>query len=97
MTAYDELQKLGISVRIVDLYSIAPIDKQTLLDSVRVTESQVLTVEDHYAHGGLGDAVLNALSGEPIRLQKLAIREIPHSGKCFRTLGSIWGQRTRYC
>ena len=41
----------------------------------------VITVEDHYAHGGIGDAVLSALSQENVRVTKLAVREIPHSGK----------------
>jgi len=81
LKAYDELAAAGIHVRIVDLYSIVPIDTETLLDCARATSNTFLTVEDHYAHGGLGDAVLSALSGEGIRLHKLAVREIPHSGK----------------
>ncbi len=81
LKAYDELATAGINVRIVDLYSIVPIDSSTLLECARATSNTFLTVEDHYAHGGLGDAVLNALSGEGIRLHKLAVREIPHSGK----------------
>ena len=51
-----------------------------LLECARTT-STFLTVEDHYAHGGLGDAVLNALAAEAVRVHKLAVREIPHSGK----------------
>ena len=81
LKAQEALAANGVPVRIVDLYSIAPIDKQTLLDCARATSNCLLTVEDHYAHGGLGDAVLNALSGEGVRVHKLAIREIPHSGK----------------
>ncbi|WP_447968220.1 transketolase [Nitrospira sp. M1] len=81
LKAYDELAAAGIHVRIVDLYSIVPIDTATLLECARATSHTFLTVEDHYAHGGLGDAVLSALSGEGIRLHKLAVREIPHSGK----------------
>ena len=81
LQAYDDLKAAGINVRIVDLYSIVPIDTETLLECARATSNNFLTVEDHYAHGGLGDAVLSALSGEGIRLQKLAVREIPHSGK----------------
>ncbi|MDR4502412.1 MAG: transketolase [Nitrospirales bacterium] len=81
LQAHEELASAGIPVRIVDLYSIVPIDRATLLDCARATSNTFLTVEDHYAHGGLGDAVLNALSGEGIRLHKLAVREIPHSGK----------------
>ncbi len=81
LKAYDQLKAAGIAVRIIDLYSVAPIDRATLLDSARATHGRVLTVEDHYEHGGIGDAVLNALGSEGIRVHKLAIREIPRSGK----------------
>jgi transketolase len=81
LKAHDQLKAAGIAVRIVDLYSVAPIDRATLLDSARATQGRVLTVEDHYEHGGIGDAVLNALGSEGIRVHKLAVREIPRSGK----------------
>ncbi|WP_447859295.1 transketolase [Nitrospira calida] len=81
LKAHDQLKAAGIAVRIIDLYSVAPIDRATLLDSARATQGRVLTVEDHYEHGGIGDAVLNALGSEGIRVHKLAIREIPRSGK----------------
>ena len=81
LKAHDQLKATGISTRIVDLYSIAPIDRVTLLDSARATHGRVLTVEDHYAHGGLGDAVLSAVGTEGIKVHKLAVRTIPHSGK----------------
>jgi transketolase len=81
LKAYDTLKAVGVSVRIVDLYSIVPIDRTTLLDSARATQGRILTVEDHYAHGGLGDAVLSAVGPEGIKVHKLAVRTIPHSGK----------------
>lgn len=81
LKAHDQLHADGLAVRIVDLYSIAPIDRATLLDCARTTRGRILTVEDHYAHGGLGDAVLSAVGSEGHRVHKLAIREIPHSGK----------------
>lgn len=81
LKAYDQLKAAGLSVRVIDLYSIAPIDRNTLLDSGRSTQGRILTVEDHYAHGGLGDAVLSAVATEGIKVHKLAVREIPHSGK----------------
>ena len=81
LKAHEELATSGIPVRVVDLYSIVPVDKQTLVECARATSNRVLTVEDHYTHGGLGDAVLNALSGEGVCLRKLAVSEIPHSGK----------------
>lgn len=81
LKAYDILKAAGVSVRIVDLYSVVPIDRTTLLDSARVTQGRILTVEDHYAHGGLGDAVLSAVGPEGLKVHKLAVRTIPHSGK----------------
>lgn len=81
LKAYDQLKTAGISVRVIDLYSIAPIDRTTLLDSARATQGRLLTVEDHYAHGGLGDAVLSAVGTEGMKVHKLAVRTIPHSGK----------------
>ncbi len=81
LKAHDTLKGAGVFVRIVDLYSIVPIDRMTLLDSARVTQGRILTVEDHYAHGGLGDAVLSAVGPEGIKVHKLAVRTIPHSGK----------------
>lgn len=81
LKAYDKLKASGISVRIIDLYSIVPIDRATLLESGSATHGRILTVEDHYAHGGLGDAVSAAVGAEGIRVHKLAVRAIPHSGK----------------
>lgn len=81
LKAHDQLKASGVSTRVIDLYSVAPIDKTTLMESARATRGRVLTVEDHYPHGGIGDAVLGALGAEGIRVHKLAVREIPHSGK----------------
>ncbi len=81
LKAHEQLKSVGIPVRVVDLYSVAPIDRLALLESARATKNRILTVEDHYAHGGLGDAVLGAVGSEGVRVQKMAVREIPHSGK----------------
>ncbi len=81
LKAYDELKSSGVEIRIVDLFSIQPIDRETLLASARAAGNQVITVEDHYSHGGLGDAVQSALSTERIPVFKIAVTEIPHSGK----------------
>ena len=70
-----------MAVRVIDLYSIAPIDRATLVECGRATQGRLLTVEEHYAHGGPGDAVLGAVSSEGFRVHKIAVREIPHSGK----------------
>lgn len=81
LKAHDELQAAGIAVRIIDLYSVAPIDVATLQQAAKATNNRFLTVEDHYLHGGIGDAVLGALAGDGVRLTKMGIRQIPHSGK----------------
>ncbi len=81
LKAHDQLKGTGVSVRVIDLYSIVPIDRTTLLESASATQGRLLTVEDHYAHGGIGDAVLDAVGSEGIRVHKLAVRAIPHSGK----------------
>jgi len=81
LKAYDQLRAEGLAVRIIDLFSIQPIDRVALIEASRAVGGLVITVEDHYAHGGLGDAVLAALAEERVSLHKLAVREIPHSGK----------------
>ena len=81
LKAHDQLKAAGIATRVVDLYSIVPMDQATLIDCARATGGRFLTVEDHYAHGGIGDAVLSALASEGVRVRKLAVREIPRSGK----------------
>lgn len=81
LKAYDQLKAGGTTVRVIDLYSVVPVDRAGLLDAARATGGRILTVEDHYAHGGLGDAVLSAVGSEGVRVHKLAVREVPHSGK----------------
>lgn len=77
MKAYEELSSQGITVRVIDLYSVKPIDKETLLKAAKET-SVLVTVEDHWPEGGIGDAVLEAFTtvGAPQRGQKL---ELPHT------------------
>jgi transketolase len=81
LTAHDEVAKSGIHIRVVDLFSVQPIDRETLVAAARACGGRVVTVEDHYAHGGIGDAVLSALSEERCVVRKLAVRETPRSGK----------------
>ena len=81
LKAHDQLARAGISVRVIDLYSIKPIDAAGVRAAARATGGRVLTVEDHYDEGGLGDAVLNALIGETVSVTKIAVRDIPRSGK----------------
>ena len=81
LAAYDELQKSGINIRVIDLFSVQPIDRSALSAAARACGGKVITVEDHYAHGGIGDAVLSALSADRVAVHKMAVREIAHSGK----------------
>lgn len=80
--AAEELAKEGISVRIIDAYSIKPIDKRGLAAAVKETNDLVITVEDHYAEGGLGDAVLAIFAtDDKVKVHKLAVSKMPMSGK----------------
>ena len=56
-------------------------DQATLVASAKATGGRLVTVEDHYAHGGIGDAVLSALAAEQTTIRKLAVGRIPRSGK----------------
>lgn len=80
LSAYDSLQKEGVSVRVIDLYSVKPIDITTLQKAAKET-SAIITVEDHFAEGGIGEAVKSALSETGARIYSLAVRKIPRSGK----------------
>lgn len=82
LKAADALEEDGIAARVIDVYSIKPIDAETLQAAAEAT-GRIVTVEDHYPEGGVGDAVLAALAetGEQARVVKLAVNEMPHSGK----------------
>lgn len=80
LAAHDILAQEGISVRVIDLYSIKPIDEKTLVSAARET-GNIITVEDHYAEGGLGEAVMHTLAGIAVTITPLAVRKMPHSGK----------------
>jgi transketolase len=89
LRAADALGAEGVAVRVVDAYSVKPVDRATLRDAARETAG-VVTVEDHWAEGGLGDAVLDALADADDRppVLKLAVREMPTSGKPDELLGA---------
>ena len=80
--AADELQESGIAVRVIDAYSIKPIDGDTIRAAARATGSKVVAVEDHWPEGGLGEAVLSALSEESdaLHFEHLAVGIMPGSG-----------------
>ncbi|MDQ2817318.1 MAG: transketolase [Candidatus Eremiobacteraeota bacterium] len=89
LKAYDRLLADGIKVRVIDAYSVKPIDAATIHAAARELDGNIVVVEDHWAEGGLGSAVLDAFSGAgkapeydgPLpRVLKLAVREMPSSG-----------------
>ncbi len=83
LAAADRLASEGINARVIDLYSVKPVDEETLRAAAEATGGRILTVEDHWPEGGIGDAVLEALSdGEAApRVVRLAVRDMPGSGK----------------
>jgi transketolase len=78
--AYEELKKEGIFIRVIDLYCIKPIDRKTLHEAAEATK-KIITVEDHFEEGGIGEAVNGALSECAIPIYSLAVRKMPKSGK----------------
>ncbi|HXR97671.1 MAG TPA: transketolase [Terriglobales bacterium] len=81
LKAHDRLQKKGVSIRVIDLFSVRPIDTATLLAAAKATNNTLITVEDHYSAGGLGDAVCEAVAPAGVRVRRLCVRGIPRSGK----------------
>jgi transketolase len=82
LKAADSLKEDGVNARVIDLYSIKPIDNETIQAAAEAT-GRIVTVEDHFPEGGVGDAVLSALAefDEHPKVVKLAVREMPRSGK----------------
>jgi transketolase len=80
LEAGDVLAAEGRPIRVIDAYSVQPIDRNALIAAANATGGLVITVEDHYVQGGLGDAVSAAVSEQGIRVRRLAVREIPRSG-----------------
>ena len=81
LKAADELKKENISVGVIDCYSIKPLDRKTIVQRVRETKKQMLvTVEDHFEHGGLGDFAEDALEGTGCMVVKMAVEKISQSG-----------------
>jgi transketolase len=81
LAAADELAGKDIAARVIDLYSVKPVDAEAILAAAAETEA-VVTVEDHWAEGGIGDVVAGVLAGAGVatRLERLAVTERPGSG-----------------
>jgi transketolase len=80
LAAHAILQKEGLDVRVIDLYSIKPIDAAALSDAASATGA-IITAEDHYPGGGIGEAVLSALADRAVVVHMLCVRRMPKSGK----------------
>jgi transketolase len=80
LAAYEELKREEIFIRVIDLYSIKPLDEEVLQEAASATRA-ILTVEDHHAEGGLGEAVQSALATAAVPVYSLAVRKRPKSGK----------------
>jgi transketolase len=89
LKAADTLKAEGINVTVIDAYSIKPLGKKEILAAAQKTNNTVITVEDHYSEGGLGDAVAGELSAEGIKVHKLAVVGMPHSGKAEELLAKF--------
>ncbi|XP_028826270.1 transketolase [Denticeps clupeoides] len=82
LAAAELLKKERINIRVIDPFTIKPLDAKTIIDHARITRGRIITVEDHYYEGGLGEAVCSAMVNEPgFTLQRLAIAHVPRSGK----------------
>jgi transketolase len=82
LAAADQLAQDGVQTRVIDLYSVKPVDTQALLDAAAATRDRIVVVEDHYPQGGIGAAVLEAFSdaGHPVAIAHLAVQGLPGSG-----------------
>merc|ERR1711970_1540106 len=79
--AADILAAKGINIRVMDPFTIKPLDTKSVVDNAAACGGRVITVEDHYPEGGLGDAVLDAVaSSRNIIVRKLAVNAVPRSG-----------------
>lgn len=80
LKAYEELKSEGINIRVIDLYCVKPVDVETLKKAASETGA-IITVEDHFAEGGIGEAVSSALAAEDVKIYSLAVRKMPRSGE----------------
>lgn len=80
LSAYGKLKEKGINIRVIDLYSIKPLDIKNLEKAAKETKA-IITVEDHYPAGGIGEAVSTALVNTGVKIYSLAVRKMPRSGK----------------
>ena len=84
LKAADELKKAGTAIRVIDLYCVKPIDGKAIAAEIAATGGKLITVEDHWPEGGIGEAVLSSLAAvgaAPTKFKLMAVNGMPHSGK----------------
>ncbi len=81
LKAYDLLKAQNINIRVIDAYSVQPVDAAGLVAAGKATGGRIITVEDHYLAGGLGDAVAEGVASAGLTVQRMAVRELPRSGQ----------------
>jgi transketolase len=81
LKAHELLKADGVNIRVIDIFSVKPIDTELLVQSARVTNNTILTLEDHHIEGGVGEAVAGAVAPEAIRVIRVGINSLPRSGK----------------
>jgi transketolase len=88
LKAADALKTEGIGITVIDAYSIKPLAKDVIKAAAKKTRNLIITVEDHYSEGGLGDAVAGELSADGVKVHKLAVHELPRSGQAAELLAN---------
>jgi transketolase len=81
LKAYEILKQRNVFISVIDLYSIKPLDAATVISVAKSSHNRIITVEDHYPEGGIGEAVMSVVCNENIMVQSLAVRQLPRSGK----------------
>jgi len=80
LSAYELLKKEGINISVIDLYSVKPLDIKTIVETVQKSGGKMITVEDHYLAGGIGEAVVTELSGNDFEIKNLYVKGLSRSG-----------------
>merc|ERR1712198_581772 len=90
LKAYPKLEALGLKIRVMDPFTIKPIDKEGILKNADECNGKIIVVEDHYSEGGIGDAVLDAVAEtRNILVRKMCVREVPRSAHQWFCLKSL--------
>uniref|UniRef100_A0A8C7HEH8 Transketolase n=1 Tax=Oncorhynchus kisutch TaxID=8019 RepID=A0A8C7HEH8_ONCKI len=82
LAAAEMLKKERINIRVIDPFTIKPLDSKTIVEHAKATRGRIITVEDHYYEGGLGEAVCSAVVNETgFNVHRMAVAHVPRSGK----------------